>query len=323
MNNVLINACGIKSLGGINVLKSSIENINQHSNVSLLVSDEKIQNELSLSNKIDTIVTVHKPRYMHPFLSLFLSKDLRNWINSFDITIHFANFGFKTKTKDILFVQNILPHSNIEKNARNYILRFFINRSLSFASIVVVQNEHVIKYLPGKFRTKIKNIGVLSESSVKASKHQGIIAISNDLKYKNVDLIEKVMKKVREKMDCDLNITLITDKKENITNTEISYISNLSPKEIDSELKRHSIFFHASAVETLCLPILEAQSKGLVVVAPNLDYANNAVQNKDYLYEYINIEDATEKIFEAISDSDLLKSVSIKVYRENWGSILK
>ena len=48
MNNVLINACGIKSLGGINVLKSSIENINQHSNVSLLISDEKIKNELSV-----------------------------------------------------------------------------------------------------------------------------------------------------------------------------------------------------------------------------------------------------------------------------------
>ena len=100
-------------------------------------------------------------------------------------------------------------------------------------------------------------------------------------------------------------------------------MSNLSPKEIDSELKRHSIFFHASAVETLCLPILEAQSKGLLVVAPNLDYATNAVQNKDYLYEYNNIEDATNKIIKAIDNSDVLESLPIKAYQENWEQILK
>ena len=323
MNNVLINACGIKSLGGINVLKSSIKNINNHSTVSLLISNEKLKNELSLSHDIEKIVTVKKPRYIHPFLPLFIRKELRDWINSFDITIHFGNFGFKTKTKDIVFVQNILPHSKIEKSVRNYILRFFINRSIEFASIVAVQNEHVINYLPKKNRKKITNIGALSESSVKASKQKGVVAISNDLKYKNVELIEKVMKKLREKMGSDFNITLVTDRRETIAETEISYMSNLSPKEIDSVLKRHSIFFHASAVETLCLPILEAQSKGLLVVAPNLDYTTNAVQNKDYLYEYNNIEDATNKIIKAIDNSDVLESLPIKAYQENWEQILK
>ena len=72
MNNVLINACGIKSLGGINVLKSSIKNINKHSTVSLLISNEKLKNELSLSHDIGKIVTVKKttlyaplPSYIH------------------------------------------------------------------------------------------------------------------------------------------------------------------------------------------------------------------------------------------------------------------
>ena len=131
------------------------------------------------------------------------------------------------------------------------------------------------------------------------------------------------MKKLREKMGNDFNITLVTDRRETIAETEISYMSNLSPKEIDSVLKRHSIFFHASAVETLCLPILEAQSKGLLVVAPNLDYTTNAVQNKDYLYEYNNIEDATNKIIKAIDNSDVLESLPIKAYQENWEQILK
>ena len=323
MNNVLINACGIKSLGGINVLKSSIENINKHSNVSLIISDEKLKHELSLFSNIDSIVTVKKPRYMHPFLTIFVGRYLRDWINSFDITIHFGNFGFKTKTKDIVFVQNILPHSGIEKTLRNYILRYLINRSISFASIVVVQNEHVINYLPEKFRAKVKNIGIVSESTIKASKKKGVISISNDQKYKNVDLIEKVMNKLVEKTDSDFNITLVTNKQQIMGESKVSYLSNLPTREIDRELEKHSIFFHASAVETLCLPILEAQSKGLVVVAPDLDYANNAIQDKNYLYEYKNIEDATEKIIKAINDTDCLESIPIKLYRENWERILK
>ena len=322
MNNILINACGIKSLGGIHVLKSSIENISQYSNVSVLVSEQQLKHKIPLGN-IDNIVVKKRPRYTHPFLPLFIDKKLRDWINSFDITIHFGNFGFKTKTKDIVFVQNILPYSGTRRTVKNLILRFFINRSIAFSSTTAVQNEHVINYLPKKFHSKIKNIGLVSKSKTKTSNGRGIISISNDIDYKNVNFIEKVMNTLSDILDKNYIFTLVTDKKKVNKNSRITFKSDLSSQEVQKELEKHNIYLHASFVETLCLPIFEAPKKGLSIVAPNLDYAVNASPQKKYLYKYKNSDDAIKMVEEAIKDIEALNDLEVNLYTEDWNDILK
>ena len=322
MNNVLINACGIKSLGGINALESSIKNIKKYSNVEILVSDQELEQRLT-SVGIDNVVIEQKPRFIHPFLLLFSNKDFRDWVNSFDTTIHFGNFGFKTKTKDIVFIQNILPYSKRSTSLKNLLLRYFINKSIKFSFFAVVQNEHVLDYLPPKFKSKIKNIGTISQKSVSASKGKGIIAISNNLAYKNVDFIEKVMCYLSETLNEDYPLTLITDKSIYKKNSKVTYKSSLSSKEVEAELKKHSIYFHASSVETLCLPIFEAQDNGLIIVAPNLDYALNATHEKKYLYKYKDANNAIDSINNAIKDLNGIKALTANVYCENWKDILK
>ena len=322
MNNVLINACGIKSLGGINVLESSIKNIKKNSNVQILVSDRELEKRLS-SGGINNIVVEQKPRFTHPFLLLFVNKDLRDWVNSFDATIHFGNFGFKTKTKDIVFIQNILPYSNRSMTLKNLLLRYFINKSIKFSSIAVVQNEHVIDYLPPKFRSKVISIGKISQTNINTSRGKGIIAISNTLPYKNIDFIENVMDNLSEALNEEYKLTLITEKNRDMSSSKVTYISSLSSNQVKAELKKHSIYFHASSVETLCLPIFEAQENGLMVVAPNLDYALNAVHEKKYLYKYQDSSNAIDSIHSAVKDLNKINSLTINVYSESWKEILK
>ena len=322
MNNILINACGIKSLGGINVLKSSIENISKYSNVSVLVSEQELKSKLPLDN-IFNIVVKKRPRYTHPFLPLFIDKKLRDWINSFDATIHFGNFGFKTKTKDIVFVQNILPYSGTRRTIKSLILRFFINRSIEFSSTTVVQNKHVIDYLPKKFHSKIKNIGLVSNSVTKVSKGKGIISISNDIDYKNVNFIEKVMNNLSDILDKNYSFTLVTDKKKVNKNSRITFKSDLSPQEVQKELEKHNIYLHASFVETLCLPIFEAQKKGLSIVAPNLDYAVNASAQKKYLYKYKDTDDAVRMVKKSLKYIEALNDLEVNLYTEDWNHVLK
>ena len=321
MNNVLINACGIKSFGGINVLISSIKNIKENSNVTVLVSEEKLKQKL-VSSGIDNIVVKEKPRFTHPFLLFFSKKDFVDWVNSFDAIIHFGNFGFKTKTKDIVFIQNILPYSKNIISIKNLLLRYFINRSIKYSLVAVVQNEHVIDYLPSKYRSKIKSIGSFSQAIIKTSKGKGIISISNNLAYKNVAFIEKVMDNLSAIIGGDYRLTLVTDKIIRGNESPITYKSDLSSNEVGNELKKHSIYLHASSVETLCLPIFEAQAKGLLIVAPNLDYAINATHEIKYLYKYGDVNDAIDSIKKAIVDLNKLNSLTINVYRENWKNIL-
>ena len=205
---------------------------------------------------------------------------------------------------------------------KNYFLKYLIKKSISSSSLTVVQNEHVKNYLPKKFKSKIKNIGIISNTERDASKNKGLVAISNNLEYKNVKFIEKVMNELLHKGIENYNFTIVTDKILN-TNNEITYMSDLSEKEIESTLNNHNIFFHASSVETLCLPIFEAQSQGLAIVAPNLDYAINAVAMEKYLYKHNDREDAMRKIDQAIGDMEKMKTMNTNLYNENWKEILK
>ena len=322
MNNVLINACGIKSFGGINVLETCIKDIKKHSNVAILVSDQELKQRLILSG-VDNITVEQKPRFTHPFLLLFSKKDLRDWVNSFDTTIHFGNFGFKTKTKDIVFIQNILPYSKKIVSLKNLLLRYFINKSIKFSALAVVQNEHVVEYLPEKFRSKIKSIGLVSRTNISPSKGKGIIAISNDLPYKNVGFIERIMHELAEIISEDHKLTLITDKKDLRYKSKVVYKSSLTSEEVKNELIKHSIYLHASSFETLCLPIFEAQDKGLIIVAPELDYTLNATSEKKYLYRYKDADNAIDSIKKAITDLKEIQSLTINSYSENWKDVLK
>ena len=322
MNNVLINACGIKSLGGINVLLTSIQKIKKYAKIELLVSEENLKNKLSLVND-ENIVITKTPRFTHPFLPFFLNKDLKKWINSFDTIIHFGNFGFKSKTKDIVFVQNILPYSDKKISFRNIILRYLINRSIKFSFNTIVQNQHVIDYLPSKFKSKIRNIGYLSLCKITKSNGRGIVSISNNLKYKNLDFVEKVFNELIMNSDSDFNLTLILDEERKLNNPAITLKSNINSYQVEKELGNHSIYFHASSLETLCLPLFEAQKSGLLIVAPNLDYARNASFEKKYLYNHLDLHEAIRCIKNAITDLDNLESIEINTYDENWENVLK
>ena len=72
------------------------------------------------------------------------------------------------------------------------------------------------------------------------------------------------MDKLSEALNEEYKITLITEKNRDMSSSKVTYISSLSSNQVKAELKKHSIYFHASSVETLCLPIFEAQQNGQI-----------------------------------------------------------
>ena len=67
MKRVVLNLCGIKSKGGINVAKNFIES-NNHLSLFIIFDNEEFDEIIGKSEK----KFINIPRYLHPFLGLFI-----------------------------------------------------------------------------------------------------------------------------------------------------------------------------------------------------------------------------------------------------------
>ncbi len=110
---LVLNACGVKSLGGIKLFVEAFELlIEAETEITVLYSENEFYSELenqSLKNQYVTFIKLTNKRFLHPFLNLITNKNQRKLIESSDAIVHFGNFGFKTKIKSFVLIQNILP----------------------------------------------------------------------------------------------------------------------------------------------------------------------------------------------------------------------
>ena len=127
MTRVVLNLCGVKSKGGITVLKNYLS---QNKDKTFYVLYDNLDFEQYIKNFDIEFVDV-KRRY-HPILNLILQKEIIKKINTFDYVIHFGNFGFKTKIKSYTLIQNILPLVKPYSTVRNFLLNILYRYLLKF-----------------------------------------------------------------------------------------------------------------------------------------------------------------------------------------------
>ena len=77
MTRVVLNVCGIKSKGGITVLNNFLKN---NSNLDLYIIYDNLDLENHVSRYKNQFIRV--PRFCHPFLNLFINKNLKETINT-------------------------------------------------------------------------------------------------------------------------------------------------------------------------------------------------------------------------------------------------
>ena len=111
VKKIVLNACGVKSLGGLKLFLESFDFFSKTDSVVYVLYSEiefykDLNNQFYENPKIKFYKTTNK-RYLHPFLNYFLPKKVLQEINSSDAIIHFGNFGFKTIKKSFVLIQNI------------------------------------------------------------------------------------------------------------------------------------------------------------------------------------------------------------------------
>ena len=314
---LVLNACGVKSLGGVKLFVEAFELlVESGAEVIVLYSEEEFYNELknqSLENELITFIKLTDKRYLHPFLLLITNNKQRKLIESYDAVIHFGNFGFKTKNKSLVLLQNVLPF--VQQNLKNVLLKHFINRSIKFSEYVIVQLKHMNKIIEKKYRDKIIEIGEIEEVIVDASNKSGkIVFFGSDVPNKNYDFMVKALQTISQ----NSTITVINPPK-NIK--EFNCVYTETQDQTLSVISENEIYLHASEHETVGLPIYEAQNLGLKIIIPKRPYSDYLKYENVFFYEYKNIDSALQKIEEAKNLK--LKHSKAILYNENWSKILE
>ena len=314
---LVLNACGVKSLGGVKLFVEAFELlVESGAEVIVLYSEEEFYNELknqSLENELITFIKLTDKRYLHPFLVLITNIKQRKLIESYDAVIHFGNFGFKTKNKSLVLLQNVLPF--VQQNLKNVLLKYFINRSIKFSEYVIVQLKHMNEIIEKKYRDKIVEIGEIEEVIVDASNKSGkIVFFGSDIPNKNYDFMVKALQTISQ----NSTITVINPPK-NIK--EFNCVYTETQDQTLSVISENEIYLHASEHETVGLPIYEAQNLGLKIIIPKRPYSDYFKYENVFFYEYKNIDSALQKIEEAKNLK--LKHSKALLYNENWSKILE
>ena len=292
---LVLNACGVKSLGGVKLFVEAFELlVESGAEVIVLYSEEEFYNELknqSLENELITFIKLTDKRYLHPFLVLITNIKQRKLIESYDAVIHFGNFGFKTKNKSLVLLQNVLPF--VQQNLKNVLLKYLINRSIKFSEYVIVQLKHMNDIIEKKYRDKIIEIGEIEEVIVDASNKSGkIVFFGSDIPNKNYDFMVKALQTISQ----NSTITVINPPK-NIK--EFNCVYTETQDQTLSVISENEIYLHASEHETVGLPIYEAQNLGLKIIIPKRPYSDYFKNENVFFYEYKNIDSAVQKIEEA------------------------
>lgn len=314
---LVLNACGVKSLGGVKLFVEAFELlVESGAEVIVLYSEEEFYNELknqSLENELITFIKLTDKRYLHPFLVLITNIKQRKLIESYDAVIHFGNFGFKTKNKSLVLLQNVLPF--VQQNLKNVLLKYFINRSIKFSEYVIVQLKHMNEFIEKKYKDKIIEIGEIEEVIVNASNKSGkIVFFGSDVPNKNYDFMVKTLQIISQ----NYTITVINPPK-NIK--EFNCVYTETQDQTLSVISENEIYIHASEHETVGLPIYEAQNLGLKIIIPKRPYSDYFKYENVFFYEYKNIDSAVQKIEEAKNLK--LKHSKALLYNENWSKILE
>jgi len=313
---IILNVCGVKSLGGLKLFLESFDFLAESGNKLIVLYSElpfykDLQNQF-INSELVKFIYIKQRRFTHPYLNFFISKDIKNIINSSDAIIHYGNFGFKTKIKSFVLIQNVLPL--VKNDLRNRLLRFFIIRSSKFSEHILVQLEHLKNYLPIEEKNKIIEIGEIFPISVPLSNtNGGIVCFASEVPNKNFQFILKTLRNISKN-----HMVTIINPINNID--EFQSVTTSNNEETMKILSENEIYFHASDFETVGLPLYEAQELGLKVVAPSSPYTQYFDKDSTFLYEKNNVDDAVEKINLAIkSESKNIKAIN---YSENWAKVL-
>ena len=323
--NILINAFGISSAGGITVLKSTIKEFQQNNNNTYFIFAFKNNEIESLESDFRDTQNIYFKIYVdygilfrlifeNIFFLIFVSRNNVRMVYNLSGT----NQLFLRK-KSLLKVQNLLYFTKkldliyLKKNQKKawikqlLIKRFIFKTMLTLSKNVEVQSEHVVNELENFVNMSNKRVFIKNDFNIdfnystlpkKYNFNKKIIFLfivgpHFDLVHKNFeDFVNAMLLLRNEKFNFEIKITLDyqqlnkSDLWDDKLNNLTTFLGYISKnKDFLNLFSNNTILISTSVIETLGLHVIESTLNGIISIVPNEPYSESVYGDNSQTYK--------------------------------------
>lgn len=296
---IVINATATRKGGGLSILNQFLDNI-PLSNYKWLLF---VSPNLNLKERASNIVIKEIPNVTNFHKRLWWDyKGLKKYLKERNIEclakISLQNTGFKTDKniipEFIYFHQSIPfykkkwnPFKSTERSLFFYkhTYPFFIKNLLHKKTNIIVQLDYIKKGFIEKFKHPEENVKVFSPSFIPpvsnnnlqlSSSRINLFYPASDLFYKNHRVLYEALTQI-DSLDNLYHLYLTIPQNLNKHNN-ITFLNSISYEKVCDYYHSVDALLFPSYIETFGLPLLEAASIGLPIIASDLPYAREVLQ---------------------------------------------
>lgn len=320
MNKIVVNASALRSGGALSILQQFIKEVPDDGNEYLIFVDESVKLEYAQENIQIVPVNVISLRKRFFWDAFGLKKWLKEHsiIPLLSISLQNTNFRLDTPCPNFIYYHQSLP---IYKNNWNllrkeerilwfykHIYPFFVKMFIRSNTEIFVQLEFVKKGFSHRYHFNKDSIHVVFPS-VEMPFSQKELNIDLDenainlfypaaaLVYKNHRVLFDALSLIDSRLDRKLILYLTNsgdefEIKQNYNNVQIIFLGKISHEEVIWLFNHVDALVFPSYIETLGLPLIEAASFGLPVIASDLPYAKEVL----YGYEGVTFVDCNDVV---------------------------
>lgn len=304
---VIVNATALRESGGLTILLQFISEIpNDEIEYYVFVHKSVVINKININTKI---IHVDKTSFIARFIwDLF---GLNLWLKTNklqpDITISLQNTNFRVDSTcpNFVYYHQSIPFYNLKwsvfkKNERNlwfykniypFFVKLFINKKTeffvqlnyikdNFHSIYKVENERIHVVFP-KIEIPTKDLKIINLGLNRQNLNLFYPATNHS--YKNHEIVFKALKLIDNKLNRKIDLYLTNTNLEfnfnySFINIDIKFLGKISFSKVYCYYKNVDCLLFPSYMETLGLPLIEAASCGLKIIAADLPYAREVLR---------------------------------------------
>ncbi len=318
---IVVNATALEQSGGLAVLKQFVESVPPNGFEYIVFVSDKVSIDSGLSTV--KIIPVHGVKSFRKRL-LWDLFGVRRWLKWHHITpyasLSLQNTNFRTgyQIPNYIYYHQSIPFtreklSPFKREQRllwfyKKIYPFFVRWLLDRQTQIFVQLEVIKAQFAACFHFPVSRIHVISpciklwdEGKIRHklfSDKLNLFYPATPFFYKNHSVLAEALSKTKNR-DCLLYLTCKPDELPGLA--DLSYIrcgGPLSPEEMRGMYEEADALLFPSYIETYGLPLIEAASTGMPVLAADLPYAREVLKGYEgaVFIDYTNPQAWTEEI---------------------------
>lgn len=337
--HIAVDAMGIKHSGGATVLLDFLNAAvtdNRISRISVFCSP-RAKRDFDLAN-LPKVREYEQPDAESSYLLriLWFESQLGNQCRRIDAAVLLCLVGAGKAAlplHHVTFVQQSLPFLEgyrkalrAKDQARLFVLERLMSRSCRSAATVIVQTPTMRTHLaqrfgiaPDRIEVSMPTVGSLSRHpaqpiSTRFLSNPGpkLLFVGNDAAYKNVDVVFRSMAQLRTAFpEATLYVTWPKDHPA-AQYEGVQCLGYLSKPALVQIYREATCLVMPSLIETVGLPMLEAMSNGLPVLAADRPYAHDACENAALFFDPLSSADFVRTVSAFLADDALQHTLAAR-----------